>query len=304
MCGARFRWCLKCAALLLICPLLPRQAMGAPAANVVQRMWHSQGWVIRETPNFWVYTLRSQVGTDRLPAECERLRERLQRNWFGQAETAWSPKCQIVVYPTITSYCRQLGNNGAQSSGCASLAFDQGRVTSRRVDLRADAGDWFQIALPHELTHVVLADRFSTRQIPRWADEGIATLSEPPSRQAEWLTALRVAADAAQHYSPGELMNVAQFPAAARRDAFYAHSALLVDYLVKHGGQARFLDFVAASMERGAHAALREIYGLSEADLHAERLLAALELEHEQYRFAVRGVPPRNQPPDPMSLRP
>ncbi len=37
--------------------------------------------------------------------------------------------------------------------------------------------------LPHEVTHVVLADLFTTQQIPRWADEGIAVLAEPNAEQ-------------------------------------------------------------------------------------------------------------------------
>ena len=33
--------------------------------------------------------------------------------------------------------------------------------------------------LPHEVTHVILADLFPQQQIPRWADEGMAVLTEP-----------------------------------------------------------------------------------------------------------------------------
>ena len=39
-------------------------------------------------------------------------------------------------------------------------------------------------ALSHELTHVVLADRFAGRQPPRWFDEGIATLADSTEKRA------------------------------------------------------------------------------------------------------------------------
>ena len=33
--------------------------------------------------------------------------------------------------------------------------------------------------LPHEATHVVLAGQFGDQPVPRWADEGMAVLTEP-----------------------------------------------------------------------------------------------------------------------------
>ena len=48
-----------------------------------------------------------------------------------------------------------------------------------RTNLRADHPQVLTAILPHEVTHVVLADLFTTQQIPRWADEGMAVLAEP-----------------------------------------------------------------------------------------------------------------------------
>ena len=48
-------------------------------------------------------------------------------------------------------------------------------------------------ALPHELTHLILADRFSPRQVPRWSDEGMAVLADPAEKQRLHLRDLRQA---------------------------------------------------------------------------------------------------------------
>jgi hypothetical protein len=45
--------------------------------------------------------------------------------------------------------------------------------------------------LPHEITHVVLADRFNTKPMPRWADEGMAVLTEPVEKKQAHPTLIR-----------------------------------------------------------------------------------------------------------------
>ena len=50
------------------------------------------------------------------------------------------------------------------------------------TNLRADHPQLLTAILPHEVTHVVLADLFTLQQIPRWADEGMAVLAEPRGR--------------------------------------------------------------------------------------------------------------------------
>ena len=71
------------------------------------------------------------------------------------------------------------------------MNFDQGRTVLRRIDVRADASDWSNAALPHELTHVVLGERFGGHALPRWADEGIAMLSESREKHRERVANLR-----------------------------------------------------------------------------------------------------------------
>ena len=69
------------------------------------------------------------------------------------------------------------------SPGFSTMGMNGGRIIARRVNLRADHPTLLPAVLPHEITHVILADLFPTQQIPRWADEGMAVLSEPADEQ-------------------------------------------------------------------------------------------------------------------------
>jgi hypothetical protein len=81
-----------------------------------------------------------------------------------------------VLHPTSDSYAREIKTT--QTAGSTLIEFRGDKVALRRVDLRADQTSFLTNALPHELTHVVLADRFAACPIPHWADEGMAILAE------------------------------------------------------------------------------------------------------------------------------
>jgi len=240
----------------------------SPASATTARV--TQGWLIQESPSFRFVCRADLPEGRRLPEACEALRKQLQETWFGGAADEWSPKCEIVVHPTVAGYIRQLGPASRQSSGCATVDVEKGRVVKRRVDLRADADDWLGSALPHELTHVVLAEKFTQKQIPRWADEGMAILSEPAIRQAGRRAAMQRALGRTNRYSAAELLAVADYPAGERRDAFYGQSASLVAYLIERDSPARFLEFLQLEQKQGLQRALAEVYRIkSAAELEA-----------------------------------
>jgi hypothetical protein len=238
----------------------------APPARpetVVLKTTRNGRWLIRETANFRIYSLPGTAQTEQLPQVCERLREHLQQTWYGKSQPAWSPKCDIILHPNVGEYAQTLGPGSEQSSGCTSLKLDQGRVTSRRVDLRADALDWNSAALPHELTHVIVADRFSKRQLPRWVDEGMAILAEPEGKQARRYQELRKAIARRAIYQAADLVRMTDYPPAEHRDAFYGQSASLVGFLMEQDSPEKFLNFVELAMDQGYDPAVREVYGMA-----------------------------------------
>jgi hypothetical protein len=74
---------------------------------------------------------------------------------------------------------------------------------------------WMTSALPHELTHVVLAEKFTRKQIPRWANEGMAILSEPAARQATRRAAMQRALATTGRFAAGELATLSRGAASA-----------------------------------------------------------------------------------------
>ncbi|MGE5194089.1 MAG: peptidase MA family metallohydrolase [Deltaproteobacteria bacterium] len=244
-------------------------AASRPVAGEISRTYTTQGWLVQESASFRVFCRTDCTDAKRLPAACEALRRQLQETWFGEATDAWSLRCDIVLHPSVAGYVRELGPGSQQSSGCATIEIEKGRVVKRRVDLRADAADWMSSSLPHELTHVVLADKFATKQVPRWADEGMAILSEPADRQSIRRSAMQRAFGRAPRYAAGDLLALREYPSGDHRDAFYGQSASLVAYLIERDSPEKFIEFLELGQRKGFEPALAEIYGL--------RSLAALD---------------------------
>ena len=250
--------------------IVARPACEAAAADAAKsRVYRSGQWSICETANFRICTL---PGADepQLAEVCESLRKHLQLTWFGKTQAVWSPRCDIVLYRNVSEYRHNLGPGSENSSGCASINLKEGRVASRRIELRADAADWLSAALPHELTHVIAADRFSRKQLPRWADEGMAILAEPEAKQARRMRGVEQSAAANRLFRAGDLFAVRDYPAADDRDAFYGQSASLVGFLIERESPQAFLNFVERGMDVGYGRALQEIYKIeSTAHLQA-----------------------------------
>lgn len=255
---------LRCVPLVIvICAGQTNAAGESPGIHPSVKSSRSGRWLVQETENFRICCLPSLPNAERLPSVCEVLRRQLQETWFGRTSAEWSPKCEIVVFPTVQEYRRNLGPGSEQSSGCASIDIEHQRIIKRRIDLRSDADDWVSAALPHELTHVIVADRFTKRQIPRWADEGMAILAESADKRARRAATMQRAFVRQRPMTVGELLAVAQYPSSDRRDAFLGQSASLVSYLLEQGSPDQFFDFVEQSASRGYERALADVYEIA-----------------------------------------
>ncbi|MHB0958846.1 MAG: peptidase MA family metallohydrolase [Pirellulaceae bacterium] len=195
---------------------------------------------------------------------CKSLRKQLQETWFGEeAVHDWRPPCEIVLHATRTSYSQAVGAEAARTTGSTLIRCHQKRITKRQIDLLVDNKGRLP-ALAHELTHVVLADRFVGRQPPLWADEGMAVLADSDSKRAlhdrDCLaalrngTALRVA----------DLVRLKQFTSPSEVAAFYGQSQSLVQFLIDRDSPSRFVQFLALSVDQGYDRALREVYEIED----------------------------------------
>src|SRR5262249_3691326 len=150
------------------------------------------------------------------------------------------------------------------------------RVLLRRIDLPADNPDMLTAVLPHETTHIVLVGRFGPHCVPRWADEGMAVLSEPQARINLYLHNLNTHQRDESLFSVRELMAQHDYPTQPRRIApFYAQSVSLVDYLCRKKDQVTFARFLGEALDTSYRRAAPRCRGADASDPKAlERALA------------------------------
>lgn len=225
-----------------------------------------------ESANFVVVNYAAGEDARQVAEHCERWKAKLQKFWCGQDdETAWTPKCQIVLHAGRAQYLAVVGIGGAQTYGSSLLDFGRDRrVNQRQIDLRGDNALGLA-ALPHEMTHVILADLLDGRQPPRWADEGMATLADTHDKQMLHERDLTAGLASRTAFRVGELMSIDTYPHPTRIAAFYGQSVSLTAYLALRDDPAKFVEFLRRGMDRGYDRALREVYAI-DGVTHLERL--------------------------------
>lgn len=139
----------------------------------------------------------------------------------------------------------------------------KGSVVERRIDLLDAETDFLTAALPHELTHVVLSDKFGSNPMPRWAEEGIAILADPAAKQARHRNDLKVAVSNGTVFSTALLFAMGNYPQRDRFGAFYGQSASLTEYLVRRRNPAQFVTFIQRAQLEGYDSALQQCYEIS-----------------------------------------
>ena len=150
----------------------------------IERSYKQSRWYIIETENFKVSSTESLSRAENLAKHAEGLRSELRPKWLGQAaDVPWNPKCEIVLHAKLGSYVSAVGRGSERTVGSSLLKADNGKILRRRIDLLGGQTNFLSAALPHELTHVVVQERFAKTSMPRWADEGIAILADPESKQ-------------------------------------------------------------------------------------------------------------------------
>ena len=123
---------------------------------------HRSNWQIAESENFSVCCPQN-VDLHEIAKECEHWRAQLIGYWLGpsEVENTWPTRCYVVLHPNATTYVQSVGAGAAQTYGCSSMKNEGGKIASRRIDLRLDRDDAIRRVLPHEMTHVIMAEVMS-----------------------------------------------------------------------------------------------------------------------------------------------
>jgi tetratricopeptide (TPR) repeat protein len=232
-----------------------------------------KNWPEVETANFRIIYHQSRELAEQAARVAETTRALVNRKWFGEDAAPWNPKCLIFLYPNAEMYARQTGKS-SKSPGHSTLEInvELERVVRRQIDLHCDQADLLTHTLPHETTHAVLAGRFGKHDLPSWADEGMAVLSEPREKVESYLTTVTSLQSRRELFSIAELMNMKSY--SNRVSAFYAQSVSLVDFLcAQQGGPQAFSRFVRDGLAGGWETSLQRYYGFHDFnDLEARWL--------------------------------
>jgi hypothetical protein len=218
-------------------------------------------WQVHETVNFRIHHHNARLA-DVAGQAAEAARAIQAKHWASPVATRpWTPACDIYLYPSGKAFA--LGTKQPEDSpGFSTMQTDGNRIIARRVNLRADHPRLLTATLPHEVTHVVLADLFIDRPVPLWANEGMAVLSEPGAEQQMRAAELEKPLESGRVLEVGKLMAM-DHPDAADWSLYYAQSISVTRFLVEQAAPAQFIQFVRASQQDGLESALRGIYHIA-----------------------------------------
>jgi hypothetical protein len=257
-------------------------------------------WFVLETANFQVCCEQSESPATYLARHAEVLRHALYDKWLGaHAAKDWNPKCQIVLHSSKQSYVSAVGRGGERTVGSSLVKTDKGHIKSRRIDLLGAGTNFLSAALPHELTHVVLKDRFISTVVPRWADEGMAILSDSEAKQGRHQTDLQQALAQRTTFHAIELLTMEEYPSSSRFGTFYGQSASLTGFLVSRKNSKLFVEFLNRAREVGYDTALEECYGIaSVGELDRQWRERGYAVRQAVYTEAAQSTsnPPRTKP--------
>jgi hypothetical protein len=170
---------------------------GFPVARPVPAVSH-------RTANFVVYAA-SPVVARAVAAEAEFQRAEIARRWLGPELPDWPAPCEIrVIVADVSSGGATVLEYGTDRDGKPSL-------TTIRMELRGSFLAVLGDLTPHEVTHTVLATFFK-KPLPRWADEGIASLVESASEQASQDARCRELLNAGRGIRLRSLFRMTDFP--------------------------------------------------------------------------------------------
>jgi hypothetical protein len=250
------------------------QPTGQFASDTIRgTQWHAT------SPNFVILNHSAAHDARQVAEHCEQWRTKLQKYWIATEQEPWDIKCDIVVHAGIGTYLQAVGAGGRQTFGSSLIKFDDAKQVARRlIDFRGDSPLGLA-AVPHEMTHVILADLLGGRQPPRWADEGMAILADTLEKQMLHERDLTHGLANRAAFRVAELLTIESYPSASRIPAFYGQSASLTACLAQRDDPAKFVEFLRRSLDSGYDQALRDVYHLDN--------IAALETLWHSHRQSL-----------------
>jgi hypothetical protein len=202
-----------------------------------------------QTRNFVVHA-PTQEAAEEIGRAAEMFRRELAIQWLGKEMPNWTGKCPIHV---------KLGQIGA--GGATTFNFGGGHVYGWKMTMQGTLERVLDSVLPHEVSHTIFACHFRC-PLPRWADEGAATLAEHDSEKKRQVMTVREVIDGNRLIPLRQLMSMKEYPSDMRDVmTLYAEGYSMAELLVQQGGRARYLVFLRDALQGSWDAALVRHYG-------------------------------------------
>ncbi|MCA9035374.1 MAG: hypothetical protein KDA91_09595 [Planctomycetaceae bacterium] len=233
-----------------------RTVQSALMATAVLGLW---SWASTEvcpaatwqTRNFSVTAEREETAR-KVGEQAEQYRRQLAVFWLGAPLPNWSKPCKLRV------------REGAMGAG-GQTTFQfvrrgkQSEVINWDMYVQGSMERILDSVLPHEINHTIFACHFR-RPLPRWADEGAATLFEDRSEQLKQLALLNDVIDNdRERITLKNLLSMTEYPEGMRPMLIlYAQGYALADFLVQQKGRKAYLTFLADGESIGWDQAIRK----------------------------------------------
>lgn len=226
------------------------------------------------TENF-VVTAPTQEFAQQVGEAAEHYRRELAHVWLGREMPRWDRPCPIFV---------KVGDYGA--GGATSFNFDRGEVYGWKMNVQGTAERILDSVLPHEVNHTIFACYFR-RPLPRWADEGAASLIEHDSERMRLRKIHEQVLRTTRKIPLQQLLPMREYPSETQQVlTLYAEGYSLADFLIQLRNKQVYLQFLGMALKSGWAPALDQFYGYKSID----------DLEHDLDQWILAGSPDLNSP--------
>lgn len=229
------------------------------------------------TQNFVVTAATPEIA-QQVAETAETCRRELALEWLGQTLPNWYRPCPVKV---------TVGQIGA--GGATTFTFDRGEVSGWNMRVQGSLERVLDSVIPHEVSHTIFASHFR-RPLPRWADEGAATLIEHPEERKRQDVLLQQVIHTSKRIPLERLLAMSEYPSEMQQVyTLYAEGYSLSNFLVQqHGpqGKAVFLQFIQDAHKHGWKPAIEQHYAFKTVG----------ELEQKWTGWVLAGSPARQRP--------
>jgi hypothetical protein len=227
-----------------------------------------------KTQNF-IVTAPTAEFAEQVGQAAEIYRRDLSIEWIGREMPRWSAPCPIHV---------TVGTMGA--GGATTFNFERGEVFGWKMNIQGSEERILDSVLPHEINHTIFACYFR-RPLPRWADEGAASLIEHESERMRLRKLHDQALGTRRKIPLRTLLEMKEYPSDQQQVlTLYAEGHSLAEYLIAKSSKSAYLKFLNDAHRRGWDAALKSSFGYERVE----------DLEAEWDKWVIAGSPMRVAP--------